>query len=85
MTTTNVAYIPDTAFEKLRLVVAMNLVGEILKKTDHENALLLEPLMARVDEIICLEQQLFPESIKGEEPPADYFDMDDSAFEVPAE
>lgn len=85
MTTTNVAYIPDTAFEKLRLVVALNLANEILKDDNHPDATALAPFMARVDEIICLEQQLFPESIRGEKLPPDYFMMDECVFEVPAE
>jgi len=78
-------YVPDESFNKIRLVVAMNLLTNILKdENNHTDAMALAPFMARVDEIICLEHQFFPESIKDQEPPAGYFDMDESAFEVPA-
>lgn len=82
---TTVSYIPDAAFDEMRMAVALNLANEILKDENHPDAMAFAQFMSRVDEIICLERQIFPESIKGEEPPADYFEMDESVFEVPSE
>lgn len=83
--TDEIFYVPDESFAKIRLVVALNLLADVLKDEDnHAAAMALAPFMARVDEIVCLEHQFFPESIRGEEPPAGYFDMDERAFEVPA-
>lgn len=78
-------YVSDESFARIRLVVAINLLTDILKdENNHADAMALAPFMARVDEIICLEHQFFPESIKDQEPPAGYFNMNESAFEVPA-
>lgn len=77
-----VTYLTDRAYEGFRYGYAVILLKEILTTPGHKDELIAAQFMAAIDERLGTVELVFPESVK--EPPVGYFDMDESAFEVPA-
>lgn len=73
-------FVPDAVYEGMRLGAAVSILREVFLDPDHKDRMVISGLLAHADEWLAMEQQVFPESIKGEQPPEGYFTMNESAF-----
>lgn len=78
-------YLTDRAYDGFRYGYAVILLKEILTTPGHKDEAIAAQFMAAIDERLGMVELVFPESIRGQEPPEGYFGMVESAFEVPAE